>query len=295
MLKNEENSRLGKGLSSLLGEKNLSIIRGDGKAGKGESYELDIETIVVNSKQPRKNFNEGSLGELVQSIKKYGVLQPIIVRKIKGGNRYEIVAGERRYRSAKLAGLKTIPVVIKDFDDKDSFSLSIIENIQRENLNSIEEANAYKELIETYKYTQQEIADNVGKSRSHITNLLRLLTLPRVVQQSLIDGKIDMGHARALVNCEFAEDLIDYIVENELSVRDVERVVKDGMNKTDVTVTKKNNRRDAVDDTLKRKIKYLESRLGISCGVNYNEKSKKFVFNVKFDSREELDKFINNL
>lgn len=283
--KNLENKRFGKGLSSLLGEKNLSIISQNNK------NEIDVNSIIINDKQPRKNFNEDSLKELVESIKQYGILQPIIVRE--KGEKYEIIAGERRYRSAKIAGLTTIPAIIKEFNDQDSFSLSIIENIQRENLNVLEEANAYKELIEKYNYTQQEISEKVSKSRSHIANLLRLLNLPEIVQKHLIDGKIEMGHARALINYEFAEEIIDYIIENNLTVRDVEKIVKDEKNITFLNKVNKIKKK-YVDDDIKSKVLILEKKIKLKCNINYNEKSNKYVLNIKFNSDEELDNFINN-
>ena len=293
-----ESNKLGKGLSSLLGNRNLSIIANkNNEENNNKNSELSIDLIVANTKQPRKNFNDNSINELVQSIKKYGILQPIIVRKIKDSDKYEIIAGERRYRSAKIVGLKTIPAIIMNFDDKDSFSLSIIENIQRENLNSIEEANAYNELIEKYNYTQQEISNTVGKSRSHIANLLRLLTLPEVIKNYLIEGKIEMGHAKVLVNCDFAEEIIDHIVENKLSVREVEKLVKDGKNNCDIKlkIKKDTEINNYIDDSIKDKIKNLETKLSLKCNVNYNKKNKNYTFNVKFNSYDELNKFINNL
>lgn len=292
-----ENNKLGKGLSSLLGNRNLSIINNKNNEENNKSSELSIDLIIANNKQPRKNFKDDSINELVQSIKKYGILQPIIVRKIKDSDKYEIIAGERRFRSAKIAGLKTIPATIMNFDDKDSFSLSIIENIQRENLNAIEEANAYNELIEKYNYTQQEISNTVGKSRSHIANLLRLLVLPEIVKNYLIEGKIEMGHARALINCDFAEEIIDHIVENKLSVREVEKLVKDGKNNCDVKIPNKKSTENAdfIDGYIRDKIKNLETKLSLKCNVNYNKKNKNYTFNVKFSSYDELNKFINNL
>ena len=260
MIEKNDNKKLGRGLSSLLGDKKFSII-------EGSKNELSIDSIVVNSNQPRKKFDDDSLNELVESVRQYGILQPILVRKI-DGDKYEIVAGERRYRSAKLAGLKTIPVLIKELDDEKSFNLSIIENIQRENLNPLEEANAYQELIIKYNYTQQDISDKVGKSRSYIANLLRLLNLPDVVKRYLIDGKLEMGHARALVNCNFVNDIIDYIVDNNLTVREVEKLVKDEQNIDFI----KNKR------LIKRVTSDFSDRL-----------------NLQFNSIDELDDFINNL
>lgn len=281
MIEKNDNKKLGKGLSTLLGDKKFSII-------DGSKNELPIDSIVTNNIQPRKNFNENTLNELIDSIKKYGVLQPILVRKIED-NKYEIIAGERRFRSAKLAGLKFIPAIIKDFDDEKSFNLSIIENIQREDLNAIEEANAYNNLIEKYNYTQQDISEKVGKSRSHIANLLRLLTLPDIVQKYLIDGKIEMGHARALVNCNFVNDIIDYIVDNNLSVREVEKLVKDEKNIS--AVNKKQNKKSSLyNDKM-----LLLKKSGFNCKINYNEITDKSTISIKFNSSKELDNFINNI
>ncbi|MBO4956291.1 MAG: ParB/RepB/Spo0J family partition protein [Rickettsiales bacterium] len=283
MIEKIDNKKLGRGLSSLLGDKKFSIIEG----GKNE---LNIDSIVINNNQPRKNFNDESLNELVESVKQYGILQPILVRKIEN-NKYEIIAGERRYRSAKLAGLKTIPVLIKELDDEKSFNLSIIENIQRENLNPLEEANAYNELIKKYNYTQQDIANKVGKSRSYIANLLRLLNLPDVVQKYLIDGKLEMGHARALVNCNFINDIIDYIVDNNLSVREVEKLVNDEQNIENIKNKKikkiiTNNCGDRID---------LLKKAGYNCKITCNKTTGKSSLNLQFNSIDELDDFINNL
>ena len=261
--------KIGKGLSSLLGDKKFSIL-------ENVKNELNIEDIVINKDQPRKNFKKEELDELANSIKKYGVLQPILVRKL-NNNKYQIIAGERRYRASKIAGLKTIPAIIKDFNDEESFNLSIIENIQRENLNAVEEAYAYKTLMENYNYTHQNIADKVGKSRSHITNIIRLLNLPDVVLSHLINGNIEMGHARALINCNFIEDIIDHIVDNKLSVRDVEKLIKKEENFQKKQIKKEDER----INTLKQK--------GFNCKIS--NKSISF----RFNSKKELDSFINNL
>lgn len=259
--------KIGKGLSSLLGEKKFSIL-------ENVKNELNIEDIVINKGQPRKNFKKEELEELANSIKKYGVLQPILVRKI--NNKYQIIAGERRYRASKLAGLKTIPAIIKDFNDEESFNLSIIENIQRENLNAVEEAHAYKTLMENYNYTHQNIADRVGKSRSHITNIIRLLNLPDVVLSHLINGDIEMGHARALINCNFVDDIIDHIVDNKLSVREVEKLIKK-------------------EGTFKKKqAKKEDERVGILKQKGFNCKISSKSISFKFNSKKELDNFINN-
>lgn len=274
-----ENKKFGKGLSSLLGDRKLSII--DSKS------EIDIDEIITNKKQPRKFFNDESINELVQSVKQYGILQPIIVRKI--GNTYEIIAGERRYRAAKLAGLKTMPVIIRNYDEKDSFSISIIENIQRENLNLVEEATAYRELIDNYNYTQQDISNIVNKSRSHIANLLRLLTLPENILNYLKDGKIEMGHARALIGYPYAERIVDSIIENNMTVREVENLVKNRLS----LISKELSKGIKIPINISNKIKELSEKINAKCEIKYNRKNEMLIMTVNFNSLEELDNFIN--
>lgn len=276
----EANKKFGKGLSSLLGNKNLSILE--------TKNEIDINSIIVNKNQPRKNFDNETLEELVKSIKKFGILQPIIVRKI--DDKYEIVAGERRFRSALLAGLKKVPVIIKSLEDKEAFSLSIIENIQRENLNPIEEASAYHELVEKYNYKQQEISEIIGKSRSHIANLMRLLSLPKKVKSYLIEGKIEMGHARALVNYKNAEDIIDYVVDNKLTVREVETLIKE--NKIP-TIKNKCNKKKNIPNRITNKINDFSEMIGFVCKTTYNEKNGSSSITIKFKTEDELLEFIN--
>ncbi len=194
------NNGLAKGLSSLLGDKDLSILKGS----SSDRYKnLPLEQIVANKNQPRKQFDEKALGELSASIKEFGVLQPITVKKI-DNNKFEIISGERRFRASLMAGLLSIPAIIQNYDDEKVYIASILENIQRENLNIVEEAKAYENLINSYNYTQQQLATKLGKSRSHIANTLRLLTLPQKILDALIDKKIEMGHARALINCKNA-------------------------------------------------------------------------------------------
>jgi ParB family chromosome partitioning protein len=284
-MNSKSNQKFGKGLSSLLGEKNYSLLNSNDK------NDISLDLIITNSNQPRKNFDSESLNELVQSIKQYGILQPILVRKI--DDKYEIIAGERRFRAAKLAGLETIPAIVKEFDDRDSFSLSIIENIQRENLNAIEEANAYKDLIDKYGYTQQDISDKVGKSRSHIANLMRLLNLPESVQKNLAEGKIEMGHARALINCDFAEEIVDHIIENGLNVREVEKIVQE--ERMNLPNKLRKIKKDDMENEIKEKIKILENKLNMRCNLIYVGKNKKYNLNIEFTSLEELDNFIDKL
>ncbi|GHU30007.1 chromosome segregation DNA-binding protein [Bacilli bacterium] len=232
------------------------------------------------------------MNELVQSVKKYGILQPILLRKL--GDSYEIVAGERRYRSAKLAGLKTIPAIVKDFDDREIFNLSIVENVQRKDLNPIEEASAYRHLMDTYGYSQQDISDIIGKSRSHIANLLRLLNLPESIQTYLLDGKIEMGHARALIGCTFAEEIIDNIIDNNLSVREVESMVRDMNNDLNNKAPPEKMKR-LVPESIRMKASELSKKINLKCKINYDAKKKNGTINIRFDSLDELDNFIDGL
>lgn len=224
---------LGKGLDSLIPE-NRDVKKEDGKAGSGGSpEEKGLETIVKitqvepNRKQPRKNFNEDALQELSESIKQFGLLQPILVQDRK--DHYEIVAGERRWRAAKLAGLKEVPVIIRDYTEQEIAEISLIENIQREDLNPIEEAQAFKRLLEEFHLKQDEVAERVSKSRTAVTNSIRLLKLSDEVQQMVIDDMISTGHARALLAIEDHQQqyaLAQKIFDEKLNVREVEKLVK---------------------------------------------------------------------
>ncbi|MDR1494998.1 MAG: ParB/RepB/Spo0J family partition protein [Rickettsiales bacterium] len=277
-----ENKKLARGLSSLLGEKNLSILN--------LKSEISLDDIIVSGNQPRKSFDEEDLRGLAKSIEKYGILQPILVRKL--SDKYEIIAGERRYRSAKLANLKTIPVIIKDFDEREIFSLSVIENVQRKNLNPIEEALAYRHLIDARGYSQQDISDLMGKSRSHIANLLRLLSLPEAIQKYIEKGTMEMGHARALVGCPWAEKIAERIIEEGMSVREVENLVRNmGTNGLKVSGRSKTS----APESLEERAKELSEKINMSCRISYSERSGAGTLNIKFRSLEELDNFINGL
>jgi ParB family chromosome partitioning protein len=213
---------LGRGLSALLGEDSTS------QTDNNEGFiEIDIDLITPNAEQPRTRFTEAALDELAQSIKVNGVVQPILVRK--KGNGYELVAGERRWRASQSAGLTKIPAVVKDISDDKILELALVENIQRQELNAIEEAKAYKKLIETIGLTQEMVADRVGKERTFITSYLRLLKLPDDIQDLVSEEKISVGHARALLMSDSADvqrRLARSIIEMSLSVREAEKAVK---------------------------------------------------------------------
>ena len=223
---------LGMGLEQLFNGDNIDIASFEKKiyesTSSEEIVELNLDELRPNPYQPRINFNEEALNDLASSIKENGVFQPIIVKKsIKG---YEIIAGERRVRASRIAGLKTIPAIIRTFTDDQMMSIALLENLQRENLNIIEEAKAYKLMLERLSLTQEELAVKVGKSRSHITNILGILRLPDDVQSLLKFGKLSMGHARVLSKLEDNKkiaELANKIVDNDLSVRDLERMVDD--------------------------------------------------------------------
>ncbi len=215
---------LGRGLDALLGK--------DEEAGAGDTLKtLNLDELQPGKYQPRTRMDQASLEELARSLKSQGVMQPILARTL-GKGRYEIIAGERRWRAAKLAGLREIPVVIREVPDSAALAMALIENIQRENLNPLEEATGIHRLINEFKMTHQEAAEAVGRSRAATSNLLRLLNLPQSVQALLYDGRIDMGHARALLALEGRrqEDLAKRVAERGLSVRETEKLVQDVLN-----------------------------------------------------------------
>lgn len=219
---------LGKGLDSL-----IPVGSGTGKAAVEEKPDKMVKITMVepNREQPRKNFDEEALAELADSIKQFGIISPIIVQDRK--DHYEIIAGERRWRAAKLAGLKEVPVIIRNLTEKEIVEISLIENIQREDLNPIEEALAYKRLLDEFHLKQEEVAERVSKSRTAVTNSMRLLKLPDKVQQMIVDGSITTGHARALITMEdeaLQLEIAQKAAKDKLSVRDIEKLVKD-MNK----------------------------------------------------------------
>jgi len=207
-----------------------------------KSIEISIDLICANPEQPRKYFSEEELQDLKESIMTYGVLQPIIVKKDKGGF-YFLIAGERRLRAAKLAGLTKIPAIIKDFDDKDSALIAVVENVQREDLSFIEEAYAYKKLIDDFGLTQGELASKIGKRQSTISNKLRILTLPKDIQGKLIEAKLTERHARALLKVEdenLRSKILNRVIEHQLNVKQTEKLIEDVLVKEAVEKKKKN-------------------------------------------------------
>ena len=227
-----DNNRLGKGLNQLFGQDISKVLdeihNGEVHTESQEQTKIDVDQIRPNPYQPRKVFNDEALQELSQSIAQHGVFTPILVKKSIQG--YDLIAGERRLRASKLAGLKEIPAIIVNFSDQEMMEIALLENIQREDLNVIEEAKAYEQLMHRLEYTQEQLANRVGKSREHITNTLRLLKLPEDVQDLVVQKKLTMGHVRALLGLKDESDMrkvAKQAIEQGLSVRKVEQIVKD--------------------------------------------------------------------
>lgn len=272
----ESRRALGKGLEQLFDLENLNVNNVSDFEKKmyedvktEEIVEIPINELRPNPYQPRTVFDEDALNELAESIKENGVFQPIIVKKsIKG---YDVIAGERRLRASKIAGLKTIPAIIRQLSDEKMAEIALLENLQRENLNSLEEAKAYKSLIDKLHLTQEELAKKVSKSRSHITNMLGLLRLPNEVQDMVMDNKITMGHARALSKIDDEEEVIkmaNEVVDSKLTVRDIETKTEEAPKKVKVTRHPKHTEYDYVQDLMREKldtkVKIKEKKIEIS-------------------------------
>ena len=281
---------LGMGLEQLFNNENLDLEQMERKIYENstneEIIEINLDELRPNPYQPRKVFDDEALKELSDSIKEHGVFQPIIVKKsIKG---YEIIAGERRYRASKLAGLKTIPAIIRDFSDSQMMEIALLENLQRENLNVIEEALAYKSMIEKLNLTQDDLSKRVGKSRSHITNILGLLRLPKEVQKQVIQGNITMGHARMLSKLEDHDKIIELankIVNESLTVRDIENIGTAEAKKKPITRKETTNEYKYVEellrDKLDTKVKIKDNKVQISFTNNADLNRILEVLNVK--------------
>lgn len=260
---------------------------------KQEEIKIKITEIEPNREQPRKRFDEDALLELAESIKQFGVIQPLIVQK--RGDYYEIIAGERRWRAAKMAGLKEIPVIIKDYTNQERVEISLIENIQREDLNPIEEAHAYKRLLNEFSLKQDEVAERVSKSRTAVTNSMRLLKLDDRVQQMVIDDMISTGHARALLSIEDKElqyTVANRIFDEKLSVRETEKLMKSiQLEKTDKKKEDKNTVNSLIYKDIEEKIKAI---LGTKVIVDHKANNKGKI-QIEYYSNEELERIVEML
>lgn len=282
---------LGRGLEQLFNNENLDLESLEKRiyetATKEEIVDLNLDELRPNPYQPRKTFNDEALAELSDSIREYGVFQPIIVkRSIKG---FEIIAGERRVRASRLAGLTTIPAIIRDFTDEEMLEISLLENLQRENLNAIEEAIAYRSMLEKLGLTQDELSKKVGKSRSHVTNILGLLRLPTEVQTMIADNKISMGHARALSKLESDEQIYDMaskIINDNLSVRDIENITDSNKFERKVKIERKTKDSD-------NEYKYVEDLLREKLDTKVKIKDKKI--EISFNNVADLNRILEIL
>ena len=295
--KNERKKGLGRGLSSFLDVDSFDEIveisnteKEVSKASNGSNF-LPIEHLVPNQNQPRKNFSEDELKSLASSISETGIIQPILVRK--NNSFYEIVAGERRWRAAQLAKIHEVPVLIKELTNEEVVKISIVENIQRVDLNPIEEANSYHQLIRDFGYTQEKVSSSLGKSRSYIANSLRLLSLPKSIIKFLEEGKLTSGHARALVGVKNSEFLAKKIIEEGLSVRDTENIVKKGIDQSNNRIEKKPSIKKDVD-TLNLE-QDLKMALGLKTVIDHNENSGRGSIIIKYRDLEQLDEFCSKI
>lgn len=269
---------LGRGLDALFGE----------SADDRGQVELAIRDIRAGRFQARKNLSEDKMDELVESIKEHGVVQPVLVRNVAGG--YEIVAGERRWRAAAKAGLETVPAVVKDLSDRQAMEIGLVENLQREDLNPIEEAEAYHRLVEEFSLSQEEVACRVGKSRAQVANTLRLLNLPGAVKEGVLRGELQMGHAKVLLGLDSAqavETAARRIIRDDLSVRDTERLVRNAI----VTPKKKAKKRRLPDPLITEVAEVLQSWL--ETPVHIQEGARKGRIEIEYFGADDLQRLLD--
>ncbi len=266
---------LGRGLSSLIGDSKTKVLKN----------KISVSSLIRNKYQPRKKFNKNSLDELTSSIKQRGIIQPIVVRKSEHENdKYEIIAGERRWLAAQNAGLHEVPIVEVEADDLKSLEFAIVENVQRNDLNPIEEANGYQKLIDEFSYDQDKVAKFIGKSRTHITNCLRLLSLPKEVINLIEEGKLSQGHAKILVSLENAYFLAKKIIDKKLSVRQSENLVRLLKSKNKFKIVSNDSNIRELENTLKDKI-------GVNVTIKNNKNnSGQIIFEYK--DQDQLDHLI---
>ena len=278
---NNKKFGLGRGLEALLGDEEINLNLDDETADveslventvfkSADSNEIKIADIVPCAFQPRTEFDRDTLESLAQSIKEKGVLQPLLVRK--KNDKYEIIAGERRWRAAQLAGLEKVPAIIKNLSDSETLEIALIENLQRENLSAIEEAEGLNRLMNEYEYTQEVIGKVIGKSRSYIANTLRLLSLPEEIKQQVKENKLSAGHARALIGCENAVELANKIIKEGLSVREAETLAANAKGINVKNLAPKEQK--PVDRDLEKIMADLEEKLKLKVKINAGKKGK---------------------
>jgi len=291
MSKKKDRKGLGRGLSALMADIDRDTKITSNTVSNTSSNMLPIEKVIANPNQPRQDFNKEDLEDLTQSIASRGIIQPIIVRVSKENNDlYQIVAGERRWRAAQKAQLHEVPVVVRDFTDEELLEVAIIENVQRSNLNPVEEALAYKALIDNFNYTQEQVATGLGKSRSYIANLLRLLKLPEKVLKYVRVGSLSSGHARTLVGHKQALALANIMIEENMSVREAEIYVKQRLDRKNLN--KKINRKDADTRALEADL-FTNIKMKVSIDHKEIKGSGKLI--ISYNDLDELEKLCSIL
>jgi len=282
-------SPLGRGLSALLGES--SIMEGETPGGVFSVPTVDVKP---GKFQPRYRFDDDKLTALVDSIREKGIIQPLVVRPLhngslgEGAGTYEIIAGERRWRAARILNLESVPVIVREYGDREALEVALVENIQRDDLTPIEEAEGYHRLLEEFSYTQEELARSIGKSRSHVANMLRLNQLPGHIKDMIQDGKISAGHARTLVNAENIEELAQNIIDNNLNVRQAEHLKQRRV---------KGKTLDLPETEVVQQTKIIEREIAnlLRLDVNLKVKQSGATLTVQFKSYEEIDEFVDRL
>ena len=285
---------LGRGLSALMSDVNQEIAPPASQSPRRPDFFVPVEQVRPNPDQPRRAFNKEALDELAASISEKGVIQPLIVRQHPTDpNVYEIVAGERRWRASQIAQLHEVPVVVREYSDTEVLEVAIIENIQRADLNPIDEGAGYRQLMQKFGHTQEQLSSVLGKSRSHIANLMRLLNLPDGVRAYLIEGKLSQGHARALIGHDDAQKMADHIVAKGLSVRDAEKLAKQGLTKP--KSAKSNGISSTKDaDTLQLEGE-LSATLGMKVAIDHKANAQGGKISITYKDLEQLDDLLRNL
>lgn len=291
MAQKAERRGLGRGLSALMADVEAQPADNTEQPPRKAETVIDIALIAPNPDQPRRSFSETALKDLAESIREKGIIQPLILRRNpRDPDGYEIVAGERRWRAAQRAQLHEVPAIIRELDDVEVLELALIENIQRDDLNPIDEARAYRQLMDRFGHTQEKMAAALGKSRSHIANLLRLLNLPDGILEMVIDGRLSAGHARALLASDNPLELAALAVKKGLSVRDIEKMAKEPNN----SESSDRNRREKDTDTALLE-KDLRAALGMSVEIDHSPNGEKGVLKVRYKNLDQLDEICRRL
>lgn len=288
MDKKSERRGLGRGLSALMADVNFDAPMKGGGGARRADLMIPVEKLVPNPLQPRRDFPAEGLQDLAASLRQKGVIQPLIVRPVVGTDRFEIVAGERRWRAAQIAQLHELPVIVRELDDTEVLEVAIIENIQRADLNAVEEALGYRQLMDRFGHTQEKLAEALSKSRSHIANLLRLLNLPEDVQAFVREGKITYGHARALITSADPSALARRVIAAGLSVRETERLAKAVAGKPARGKSGKPNADDKDADT-KALEADLSANLKMSVRINHERGGETGILSIRYNTLDDLD------